>query len=164
MVRFEDPDDRADDGRVDDRRGQRAELVPDGDLGGVDRRHPELGRKLEVLGLLVAVDDDPAAVLESLGDVDGFDERRVDDDDVVGRVDPALVVDRLVVDADEGNDGRAAPLDAELGVGLDVVAFLGQRVGEDFRGDHRSLAASAVKAYFDHETPYKVVRTGILRV
>ena len=41
----EDPDDGPDDGRVDDGRGQGAELVLDGDLGGVDRRDLELGRE-----------------------------------------------------------------------------------------------------------------------
>ena len=146
----EDLDDGAGDGRVDDRGGQAPQLVLDGDLRGVDRPDIELAVEGEILRPPVAVDDDRPAQLEAFGDVDGFDERRVDDDDAVGGVDPALVVDLLVVDADEGDDGRAPSLDAELGVGLDPVAFLGDGVGEDLGGDDGALAAAAVKTDFDH--------------
>ena len=53
----EDARHRAQDGRVDDGRGLGAELVLDGDLGGVDGGDPEaLAQELEFLGLAVAVD------------------------------------------------------------------------------------------------------------
>ena len=104
----------------------------------------------EVLGPAVAVDDDRPARLEALGDVDGLDQGRVDDDDMVGRVDAALVVDGLVVDADEGDDRRAPPFDAELGIGLDPVALLGDGVGQDLGGDDGALTAAAVETDFDH--------------
>jgi len=56
----------------------------------------------------------------------------------------------LVVDADEGDDGRAAPLDAELRVGLDPIALLGDGVGQDLGGDDGPLTAAAVETDFDH--------------
>jgi len=56
------------------------------------------------LGLLVAVDDDPAAVLEPFRDVDPVDQGGIDHDHVVGKVDAALVVDLAAVDAEEGHD------------------------------------------------------------
>jgi hypothetical protein len=123
--------------------------VLDGDLRGVNGADLELAVEGELLGPAVAVDDDRPAGLEAVGDVDGLDEGRVDDDDAVGRVDPALVVDRPAIDADKGDDGRAAPLDPELGIGLDPLAFLGDGVGEDLGGDDGPLTAAPWKRITD---------------
>jgi hypothetical protein len=45
------------------------------------------------LGTAVGVDQDAAARLEALGDVDGLDQRRVEDDEVVGTGDLAAQQD-----------------------------------------------------------------------
>jgi hypothetical protein len=60
----------------------------------------------------------------------------------------------LVVDTDEGYDGRAPAFDAELGVGLDPISFLGQGIGQNLGGDDCPLAAAPMESDFDHESSF----------
>ncbi len=136
--------------RVDDRQAFRAQLVPPGDLGGVDRGDPELGETLaERRGIFRAVQNQPATPLQSGGER-RTDQGRVEDHDVVGLVDQIPVANRLGREAAEGLDGSTRALGGVEPERLHRVPFEKASAGDDLRQGDTTLASSPVDPDFDH--------------
>ena len=123
------------------------------------RRHGDgmAGRQLghhrlevEVGKTPVGVDQEIAAVLEALQNVDRLEQRHVLDDQRVRHGDRLAQPDFLGVDAAKGNDGRAHTLGAKTGKGLRVLILEERRDGEHGRRCNDALAPASMDTNLKH--------------
>jgi hypothetical protein len=99
------------------------------------------------------IDEDQAFGGDAAEEVDLVQQRRVLDDQRVGRHHRLAQADLAVGDAAEGHHRRPHPFRAEAGEGLRMLAFEEGGDGEHFRGGNDALPAASVDANLEHVAP-----------
>ena len=135
---------------------QRPAEVLERDLGGRNGDHPLVPEALgdladaELVEAALAVDQHVAVGLQALEDVDLVQQRRVLDDQHVGREDRLAQADLAVVDAAERDHRRAGALRAEAREGLRMATLRERRDREHLGRRDDSLAAPSVDPDLQH--------------
>ena len=130
--------------------------MPKRQIGGGDGAQPfgtvrrdEIGQP-EIREALAGIDQDVAVRLQSGEDIDLMQQRRILDDQCVGRHDRLAQADFPVSDTTERHHRRAGTLRTETGKGLRMPPFLEGGDRQHLGGGNHALTAASVYSHLEH--------------